>query len=295
MSTSTEKFFTTPDYKVKLFSSFSEFSQYQKDPSKVKFREDELQETYEKFTAFKALLNETGYLPEDLVTFTQHKPGTRSIMYRLPAFVDLFVDLTNMNPQKYIPGNMPDLHMFQAHLQRSAIFGMATSSFIRLFPEVFEGFADEAKTKFGVSVFKNDAIDYSVAGDYFLTLMDRLGEVLKRENIEDTQANRIKLWATTSFVWGGNSVTGRNTLNTAAAQTAFEYLFGMMRLGLPLYHMFLFLSSSVNSEFNNTKKMTFPLDELQGFVDVPRTYLTHLVLDPDAKQSNWRYQYSYFV
>lgn len=303
-----EKTFTTPDYTVKSFSNTVPLSSKNK-TQRVEFTEEDLAATYEKFLAFRSKLASAGYIVDSLVAFKQEKPGARAIMFRFPAFSDLFVDVTNINPSRYVANNMPDLHLFQAHLQKPEVFGLTVSKFIRFFPEWFDGFAEESKSVYGVEVYKNVPISYEVASDYIVAFMTRIGRVLEAFDIGNTPENQLKFWAVATYMMRNHSLTYASNLfsrfygkedkdadvENTEYQVVVDYAFQLLKSELPLYHILLLISEFANPEFEKEKRMAFDIATALDFGGVPRTYLMKMLLEPDVKQKlrHWRYFVQY--
>lgn len=278
MSFKNQELFTTPHYQVKKYGTDngSKVGNVHSD-----LEESQLEENYAQFLTFRSAIEQAGFLVDGLVSFEQDKVGSRAIFYRIEALKDFFMDVAELKKGEYLHGNMPDMFLFQAHLQKPVIFGFSPSKFIKSFPESFSGFDVYASKAFNVSCYKNDAVSYNVASGYLTAFMDRLGVELKKNNIEDSMSNRLKFWAAFTFVVGGHGLTSKS--NQTLEPELITYILDLVKNDLPLYHIFLFLSKSTNPQYSTVKRIAFSAEDTVNFVDVPRSYLHYIVSDGPLK------------
>jgi len=277
MSTSTQAKkaqYVTPDYSVSI-----------RDVTKAEttvFTIEELEASHGKFVEFRDGLRTRGFLPADSnenedLSFTQDKPGNRSICLRVVPFYEFQMALFESHQDVWNFSSLPDMYFFQAHLQRAKVHGFP----ILKMQQLHNLHVTNLEDKINPNKKELNLHQMGITYDECLQLMDSLAEILggilKKNGIEPTIERIIRFWALTRFAELGHSVvpSSKGPVNNKALT---QMILGLVESDVRLYTAIAGISRQANPTYAESHEFAFTVEGLKELSDVPKEYLKYLLL-----------------
>lgn len=270
--------FVTADYTVQVTDTNSS--------NRSDFTHEQLSETHEQFLSFRRGLYARGLLPEgenesNEVTFAQDKIGSRTMFFRIEPFAEFVADSYGIALEDYNHASRPDMHLFQAHLQKPTVYGLPLTRISHMYPKQL---SQTEPSKFTINIdgkmeevsMNADGLDYRKTLAVLDVFIAGVSSTLARENIEPSPERILRFWALLRFVEMGYSVAARNTNVKNRALDAL--VFDLVRLDAPLYTSFLAISQAANPDYRETKEFTYSSKSISELGEIPKTFLRYMIL-----------------